>query len=400
MLVFFSTYYTSYAAHASSSNLADAVKETGKQSTFHESDSSSSTLPEAVKQIGRQCSAIRTSDGDVSAQEKQLLISLSRITETQLASLGKEAQAIYRNAAYGFFLNYPGAPADNPELKKMHDLAIPVVLSKEMLFITLPEGGMFVVLEKITDSNIKAWRQYVQNEINYDSPELYSIGAVKEDKLEDNIKFIKYIKGGAGLSYFKGRINHWKQELTYDMWIAYVTRTSPYDLQKKHLTGEITPDDLDMAMTLQAKDGLETYSPMGISRTIAWAKRMYADEKAGKLAQQQITTPLSVCFHALTCRLVQTIYPAVRTFWTTPTKEMRIILASALNPHLGIKVKDKLTAEQIQKVKKVTCGSNSIPETPWGDHYHFGSLASALGGYGPLGTTIAAKDLLRVIFPY
>ncbi|CAO4841211.1 MAG: hypothetical protein CNLJKLNK_01068 [Holosporales bacterium] len=177
-----------------------------------------------------------------------------------------------------------------------------------------------------------------------------------------------------------------------------LTKTDPIKLFEQHQQGFIEERDMDMVMTIQAKSDLNVYSPMGISRTISGAKRMYQAQKEGTLTRPTVNT--SILFHVLAAKIVKNIYPQVDTFKTTPIKNMRLILAQALNPDVKINPNNQDTTLAL---KKVTVGNENDECVPWIHDFEFMasySPNSRLFDFGPLLTNISMDDLLNLLCPY
>lgn len=329
------------------------------------------------------------------------------VLTTDLRSLlesADEASAshpIYQQAAYALFLNGVSlAEGTSVALRKAYVSTTPVRLNEDMYYINFLTEA-FVVLERLTDKSKPAWNSYAVDQHEY-AP-------------RDSVEWGKYLPSKHGLLFFRQRIDKFSARRDYDMWIAYISNTLPTDIAaKRESAAAIDPSDINMVMTVQMKEGLDIYSPMGISRTNEAAKKLYDDEIRG-ITRQKLTPSESIWFHALTAHVVQSIHPSVTSFWTFPVPAMAAILANALYPHpqhhivaptetqrilaeeLGrplIKSGEVLLEDFLREVHpkiKIT-----RPDTPWTNEFEFKSSSTTDKQSVPI--EISIKDLLRTLF--
>lgn len=369
---------------------------------FTQIDSTSAAAPAELQSdfndgVKAVCHAIRDTDDPAAelAAKHDLLDCLTSADFSKLSDLEKH---LYERAAYGLFLCDPRLESEKQELQVIKKLATPVIFNDNLVYIQMPSGKL-IVLEKLTAVNQPAWLQYATAEYK----PYIRLGNFKDliENMEEGLEkqslmWMEFRPDISGIQYFHSRIEA-GEKAGYDKWIAYVYGSSAEILiAERKNSSAIIPNHIEMVMTVQASQNYDTYSPMGISRTVFAAKQMLADKNAGRVVEK-IKPSLSIWFHALTCKLVQTKYPNINKFWTTPVPNMQRILIKSLLPDMkSPDLKETASAwraffeQEPQKAKLATKVSSNRLKLPWSDEMEFGT---------GLPTEISAKNLLSTIFP-
>ncbi|CAO5675075.1 MAG: hypothetical protein HEEMFOPI_01005 [Holosporales bacterium] len=312
-------------------------------------------------------------------------------------------------------------------------------LSSTFFYIKGPDD-YYVVLEKITPENIDAWveisgRIASKAFLFGDGSDAWIKSQSGTEEEKDRLfEWRKYLRNDLGISYFIKRLETYKyinirnidpsSPLLDDMYVAYLTKVDPNVLFPQRAKGEIGTDgwpgnDFDMVMTIQAKHGVQVYSPMGISRSVDGAKRYFQAVKNG--TEKKYPISLSTVFHVLSAKIVQHIYPEVDTFMTLPTLHMRLILAQNLNPQLKVNLVESVRLHSlgqaelvpVSMLKKVMIVDEFDKSAPWGKHIEFTDYHNLYRDikkddegkeklYLPSChiIKIAIDDLLNLFFPY
>lgn len=309
-LVFVSV-YSNYVVAASPS-----IKSGEQENTLGNRTTETPTANDIEKELIALSSRIRISD---SHEERiELKKRIAALLETQDGIESEQVSQISRALAI---------TAGSPE-------GVVHSLSKTMYYIQGP-SGYSVVMEKLTEENIKNWKEYVRTithyfRISFPSKEDLSY-CVTEEGYPD--KWRKYLLTSEGLGFFKSRVEGFKKDTPYDIWVSYITCTNLNALLTEREHGQINEDSVEMIMSIQASNRCNVYSPMGISRTVAGAKKMlFMEESREKQEKKYLSS--SIWLHLLSARIVKDLYPNIDTFFTTPIRNMRIILAQNLNPHI------------------------------------------------------------------
>ncbi len=345
--------------------------------------------------VKNACRVIRNAESpEISEAGKQELLAI--LTKTKQSTLSESDKQLYVRTAYGLFLNDPRLNAETLELQNIKQSSAPVVIKEGLMYLQIPQGK-YIVLEKLTPTNLEAWKAYADNEYT-PYMRLSNFATILEEMDEGpqkaSLMWMEFRQDASGINYFLARINK-GISTEYDKWIAYVYDDSINTLlTERNSPAVIPPDNIEMVMTVQVSNKHKAYSPMGISRTVASAKKIYKKRQQG-IMEAKMEPSLSIWFHALICKMVQEKYKNVDTFWTTPVSPMRKILTRALFPdEILPSLKDNAAVWRNIKeetknrlAKKIL--ENRFIDFPWASDNEFVGMSMQ----------IRASDLLETILP-
>ncbi len=262
------------------------------------------------------------------------------------------------------------SPRSSPEINEYSNFAFGVKKVNEYLFIGKKEPGLFFVMERVDlsvpNSRLDFWTQYVLEEKkNHDRYRQ----EWANDRIPNKEGFIRFESRfqnlNGGLTSFESSVkNH---NLNNELWIAY---TSAKEIQK---ADEITPDDVEMMVTILTDKDSPMVIHMGITRCFHYLLKAMETERTResrkKLTEEQrqergITIPsedefklhgsLSMGLHSFAAKVMRIRDEKKLYMITAPVPKMTEIMLKALPAHVYVGTPLQIASDTYYNKRKDT----------------------------------------------
>lgn len=264
------------------------------------------------------------------------------------------------------------------------DVSVRVKRVSETLYLGKKESNVYFVMERIdrsvpnVDARLAFWQQYAKEEHNNHTEykRKWSEGLLPKGKgflvFQDRSESLT-----AGLTSFQTSLN--KYSLDNELWIAYVS-TKPIET-----AGEVTPNDIEMVVTVLTDKEAPMVTHMGIGRSFHYLlKALQADQvresvkhfSEKELQEFGIIIPtedkfnlhrhLSMELHSFAAQVMRSRDPKKLYMITSPAPKMREIMCKTFPQHIYISDDYKAAREQHHELKK--SGASLLSTSIWAEH--------------------------------